>query len=204
VGSSSNSSPTDRRLTLARPAGTQPGQTMVASVVASADGPGFTAPAGWTVVRDDAVPGALRQTIYLKVAGPDEPASYTWNLPWPGRVAGGLTAYAGVDPTQPVDAVGATSRADAGTDVAAPPVSTTTPGALLVHFAALNAEGTISAPAGMTQRWLAVAPWGDRRDALAASSDTTLPAAGLTGPRTAPATEPGPRIGVLLALRPAP
>jgi hypothetical protein len=55
----------------------------------------------------------------------------------------------------------------------------------------------------MTPRWVDAAPTASTHDALALSADATRPTAGVTGPRTATATEPGARIGVLLALRPA-
>ena len=202
VGSSSNASATAMSLTLARPEQTRTGQVMVASVVSGSDGKGFTAPEGWAVVRNDTVRRKLRQTIYLKVAGPDEPDSYTWRLSWRGRVAGGLTTYAGVDPLAPVIAVSASVSRRAGTTVGAPSIAKTAPDALLIHFAAVNAEGTMFPPPGMVQRWLAASPGGDTRDALASSSDARLPDGGSTGSRTATATERGVRIGVLLALRP--
>ena len=54
VGSSSNGSKAaSTGLTLARPAGTKAGQVMVASVVSDQVVPAFSAPPGWTVVRDD-------------------------------------------------------------------------------------------------------------------------------------------------------
>jgi hypothetical protein len=177
---------------------------MLASIVSSSDGTGFAAPEGWTVVRDDIVPGALRQTIYRKVAGPAEPDSYTWTLPWRGRVAGGLTTYAGVDPLNPIDAQAAAVRPFAGPQVRTPSITTTQPGAELIHFAAVNAEGTVVPPPDMVQRWLAVSPGGDTRDVLAVSFDTNLTLPGPTGSRALPVTEPGARIGALLALRPAP
>jgi hypothetical protein len=205
VGSSSNGSKAPSTgIMLARPAGTKPGQVMVASVVSDQAEPAFSAPRGWTVVRDDVVPGTLRQTVYLKVAGPSEPSSYTWKLAGSRHVTGGITTYAGVDPGHPVDTSASAVNPAAGTAVTTPSITTTVAGAKLVLFAAVNAEGTMTAPPGMTPRWLDAAPTGDTRDALASSADATRPMAGATGPRTATATEPGARIGVLLALRPAP
>ncbi|MGH9009904.1 MAG: metallophosphoesterase [Acidimicrobiia bacterium] len=204
IGSSSNAASVATSLTLGRPAGTEAGHVMVASVVTSGDTSAVTAPDGWGVLRDDAVPGALRQMIYTKVAGSSEPPSYTWTLSRQAQVAGGVSTYAGVDTAQPVDAHDATVNPSAGTAVTAPSITTTGAGDRLIHFTAVNAEGTLVAPDAMVQRWLAAAPIGKTTDALAASFDATEPAAGPTGPRTATATEPGAAIAVLLALRPAP
>jgi hypothetical protein len=178
---------------------------MVASIVTSDGGAAVTAPDGWATVRDDVLPGAIRQTIYTKVAEASEPGSYTWTLSGRSQVAGGVSTYSGVDTAQPVDAHDATWNQSAGTAVTAPSITTTVVGARLLHFAAVNAEGTLVAPGGMAQRWLAAAPVGATTDALAASFDDSeaLPP-GPTGPRTATATEPGAAIAVLLALRPAP
>ena len=204
VGSSSNATRVGKTLTLGRPLATRPGDVMVASIVSSQDVGKFSAPAGWTVVRDDSIRGRLRQTIYLKRAGPEEPASYAWALPSRQQIAGGVTAYSGVDPTRPVEAHAAAVARQRGTAVKAPSIRVTAADAMLVQIAAVNAEGTLRAPGGMTQRWLAAAPSGSPNDALVSASDAPQREAGFTGSRVATATEGGARIGVLLALRPAP
>jgi len=203
IGSSSNSGSGVTNLTLGRPTGTEAGQVMVASIVTSDGSAAVTAPDGWSTVRNDALPGALRQTIYTKVAEDTEPGSYTWTLSGRAQVAGGVSTYAGVDTAQPIEADAAGLNPAAGTAVTAPSITTSVAGTRLLHFAAVNAEGTLMAPGGMAQRWLAAAPVGAGTDALAASFDDTETTAGPTGSRTATATEPGPSIAVLLALRPA-
>ncbi|HET9771641.1 MAG TPA: metallophosphoesterase [Acidimicrobiia bacterium] len=203
ASSSSGSSSSRADVTLARPAGTAAGHVMVASIVSNDDQPGFTAPAGWTAVRDDTVAGALRQTVYVKVAGPSEPPSYTWSLGAWRRIAGGITTYAGVDPATPVDAAASAAHPAGGTAVTAPEVTTSVAGAMLVHLAAVRAEGGISPPANMTERWEALSRNATTTaDALASSSDAPWATVGATGPRSATATGSGPRIGALVALRP--
>ena len=123
----SGSSSSRASITLSRPPGTGAGHVMVASIVAQ-DDERFSAPAGWAVVRDDAIPDTLRQTVYVKVAGPSEPASYTWTLPEWRRVAGGITTYSGVDTTQPVDTSAASTATTAGTAVTAPSITTSVAG----------------------------------------------------------------------------
>ncbi len=206
VASSSSGSSTSRNsITLNRPAGTAAGHVMVGQIVSNDDDPGFTAPADWTLVSDRSILNALRQAVYVKVAGSTEPASYTWTLSDFRRVAGGITAYSGIDTTTPlVDAAATSVNSTASTSVPAPPIVTTVPNTMLVHLAALNAEGTLTAPSGMTERWEATSPRSfDTRDALASASDAIQPAAGDTGGRAATATRSGRSIGTLLALRPA-
>ncbi|HEU5450117.1 MAG TPA: hypothetical protein VFW57_14035, partial [Acidimicrobiia bacterium] len=82
VGSASNGSGDGRvSITIGRPGGTAEGDVMLASIVISDDDPAFTSPAGWTLVRQDTIKDLLRQAIYVKAAGPSEPASYTWTVP---------------------------------------------------------------------------------------------------------------------------
>jgi hypothetical protein len=121
------------------------------------------------------------------------------------RVAGGITTYSGVDTTNPVDAFGTSVNTTASTVVTAPSITTTVAGDLLVNLAAVNSEGTVGAPAGMTERWEASSPNStSTRDAVAEAADSTQATAGPTGSRTATVTQSGRSIATLLALRPAP
>src|SRR5687767_12343660 len=104
LSSSSGSSTSRPSITLARPEGTGAGQVMLASIVSNDDEPNFTAPAGWTEVRNDSIVDVLRQAVYVKVAGSSEPPSYTWSLGDYRRIAGGITTYSGVDTGNPVHA----------------------------------------------------------------------------------------------------
>jgi hypothetical protein len=205
VGSASNGSPSLRNsVSVDRPAGTAAGHVMVGTVVSTDDKPGFTAPAGWTLVRQDTVKGQLRQAVYVKVAGAGEPGSYTWTVGGQARrLAGGITSFAGVDTTQPVDAVSG-SKNGSGTAVPAPGITTSVANTLLLHLAAVAAEGTITPPAGMAEQWEAAsASPSDNRDVVVSESEALQAAAGPTGGRVATASQAGASIGVLLALRPA-
>jgi hypothetical protein len=204
ASSSSGSSSSRTSITLTRPAGTAAGHVMVAQIVSNDDNPGFSAPAGWTLVSDRSIPDSLRQTVYVKVAGSSEPGSYTWTMSDWRRIAGGITTYSGVHTTAPIDAAGTSVNTGATAAVTAPSVTTTVADTRLVHLAAIRAEGTLSAPAGMDERWEATSPnSSNSRDALASASDATQAPAGVTGVRTAGATRTGPSIGTLIALRPA-
>jgi hypothetical protein len=204
VGTSAyGSSGSKSSITVKRPKKTAAGQVMVAAIAGSYDEPGFTPPAGWTTVRGVNVPGLLRLAVYVKVAGASEPSSYTWRAGTKRRLAGGITTYAGVDTSNPVDGHSAFPNGAPSTELFAPGVVTSTAGSLPVHVGAINAEGKLRPPPGMTARWKAASlKKGKAADALVAMSDGPPVPAGDTGPRTATATKAGPTIGVLLALRP--
>lgn len=206
VGSASNGSGDGRvSITIGRPGGTSDGDVMLASIVLSDDDPAFTAPAGWTLVRQDTIKDLLRQAIYVKTAGPSEPASYTWTVPSARRIAGGITTFDGIDGTYPVDAINASVNAS-GTAVSSPSITTTMPNTVLVELAAVASNGSLTAPGGMIEAWEAAAPGASTRKntkgAVASLSHALQPVAGPTGSRTASVTSAGRSIGVLLALRP--
>ena len=205
VGSTSDESSVSRStITLGRPAGTAAGQVLVASIATNPDATIVPSNPGWTVLRNDVISGAVRQAVYVRVVGSGDPTAYQWTIPeGTRRVTGGMTAYAGVDTANPVNAVGATMNAS-GTAISAPSISTTVANTMLVQVVAVNAEGTLTAPAGMTEAWEAASPnTGSTRDVLASSSFAVQAATGATGTRVATASLPGQSIGVLLALRPA-
>lgn len=204
VGSTSDGSSLSRSsIALARPSGAREGHLLLAAVAVNDGALGFVAPPGWSLVRQDQVGADLRQAVYVKVAGDSEPGAYVWRLPTISlrRLAGGLTAYSGVDLGSPVDAHGAGTGS--GTAVGAPSIGTTVDGALLVHLAAVSAQGTVSPPPGMTERFEASSPkLGSSRGVVVASADVSVGSAGQTGGRTATASQAGSHVGALLALRP--
>ncbi|MGH9011881.1 MAG: metallophosphoesterase family protein, partial [Acidimicrobiia bacterium] len=209
VGSASNGSGDGRvSITINRPAGTSASHVMLASIVISDDDPAFTAPAGWTLVRQDTIKDIVRQAIYVKAAGSSEPASYTWTVPSARRMAGGITTFDGIDVVHPVDAVNGSTGGGASTSVTAPGITTTVPNAVLVQLTAVGSDGTLTPPAGMTEAWEAAAPGAstrkNTRGAVASQSHAVQAAAGPTGSRTATVSTAGRGIGVLLALRPIP
>jgi hypothetical protein len=110
-----------------------------------------------------------------------------------------------VNTTTPVDATATAVNTTASTAVTAPSITTTVAGAMLVQLAAVNSDGTLTAPPGMTERWEASSPnSANTRDAVASASDAPQASAGATGARTATVTRAGRSIATLLALRPAP
>ncbi|HEU5448818.1 MAG TPA: hypothetical protein VFW57_07370, partial [Acidimicrobiia bacterium] len=205
VGSISDESSVSRStITLGRPAGTAEGQVLVASIATNSDATIVPSNSGWTVLRNDVLTGAVRQAVYVRVVRSTDPSAYQWTIPeGTRRITGGMTAYANVDTVNPVDAVGATMNAS-GTSAASPSISTTVTNTMLVQVVAVNAEGSLTPPAGMTEAWEARSPnTGNTRDVLASSSYAVQPATGATGSRIATSTLPGQSIGVLMALRPA-
>ncbi|MEW6471142.1 MAG: PQQ-dependent sugar dehydrogenase [Actinomycetota bacterium] len=206
VASAADGSNAGRKaITIARPAGTVAGDVMLASVVVNDDKPPLSAPAGWRLLRVDGIAASLRQAIFVKTAGPSEPAAYTWTLPDWRRLAGGISTYRGVDLAHRIAAHAGAVDTTADTRVDAPSVAPAVPGTVVVHFAAARSEGTLAPPALMAERWERTAAVANSaRDALASSSDGLHPGTGPTGIRSAETSRPSIHIGAVVVLRPAP
>ena len=206
VGSMSDELSTSRQtISLSRPTGTAVGDVLVATIATNADALTLQASnTGWTVVRDDLLSSAVRQAVFVRVVGQTDPSSYQWTVGNSGRrITGGITAFSGVHRDDPVDVHGVKLNGG-GTGVEAPSINTTVANTMLVQIVTVNAGGTVTAPAGMTEVWEAQSPAGDPSRSVLSSSSAALQAnAGTTGTRIATATVAGPSIGVLLALRPA-
>jgi hypothetical protein len=56
--------------------------------------------------RVDANGSTVRQAIFYRIAGTSEPASYAFGLSTSQSAAGGIVAYSGVDPANPIDVAG--------------------------------------------------------------------------------------------------
>jgi hypothetical protein len=180
-----------------KPAGVIDGDVMIASIAFSvvAMPLTITAPSGWTEVRKATNGGgsAYGVAIFRKAAS-SEPASYIWTFPSALYLAGGISAFSGVDNATTVDVE------SGGAGANAPSVTTTQPGDMLIASFFGNANQTFSPPVGMTEAF----------DRVTTSTTFTSveqayalrPAAGATGSKTP--TSGTANAAALTAIRPAP
>jgi hypothetical protein len=99
-------------LTIARPAGVDPGDLMIAQIRYrnTVDGPNLTPPEGWVELGTIVDNSQSHHTVLYKFAGLSEPVQYSFDQNSDaGRMAGGIGAYIGVDPTEPIHAWAASS-----------------------------------------------------------------------------------------------
>jgi hypothetical protein len=191
-------------LTLARPAGVQSGDVLLAVIstrlYASST---ITAPSGWTLVRRDSstTSGGLSQAVYVRAASA-ETGPYSWRWGSSVSAAGAILAYSGVDATSPVLAAsGLISRNT--TSIRAPSVTTGASGAAIVGLWANNGQTNTAPPTGLTERF-ELETSGSSRDVTLMGADRIQPAAGPTGDLVAASdTKNQLAVGQLVALRPA-
>jgi hypothetical protein len=188
-------------LTIAKPTGTTTNDVLLASLTLRGAAITITPPAGWTQVRTDANGSTVNQTIYRKVAGGSEPASYAFTFSVPVSAAvGGMVAYSGVDTTNPVDVHGGQTNASS-TSVTAPSVTTTVADAMLVGFFGTGNDTSFTTPSGMTERFDTDADGSSQ--VAGAADDVAQAAAGASGTKVATAGIAAANVGQLVALKPS-
>ncbi len=185
---------TSTSLSLAKPAGTNPGDVLFAQVDLSGTGT-ITAPSGWTVI--DTKTSGVTEAVYWHLAGASEPTNYAWTFLAGHATSGGLAAYGGVDTTTPVDVW--STGTGTGTAMTAPAVTTTSPNDQLIATYGPAAATTVSTPTNMTKQWTVQAGSGS----TSAMFDQSKGMAAGTGTRTANAGTSAGWVAHLVALRPA-
>lgn len=188
-------------LTLPVPAGTQPGDVLLAQVAHTYTTATLTPPGGWTLVRSDTVASAVTSRLYWKTATAGEAAATFAFLSGSGiRMSGGAAAYSGVSTTAPVD--GHDGFGGNGKVATTPSVTTTTANTMVVRFVA-NATEAYPAAVGTTERWSFAA--GSPIPGVTAA-DEPFVGPGATGSRSSnsPSNLAGNGVGQTVALRLAP
>ncbi|WP_137719855.1 DUF6701 domain-containing protein [Methylobacillus flagellatus] len=142
-------------LTLNRPAGTQSGDVLLATLAVTKDYLTITPPSGWSLVRQvtQSAGNASQLYTYLRVAGGSEPVSYNWTFSGGAHVGlvGSLSALTGVDVTAPVVDTEAGTATVSDVSHTAPSVSASRASHALFTAHAYSSAGSWTAPAGMTE-----------------------------------------------------
>jgi VCBS repeat-containing protein len=140
-------------LVITKPAGTIAGDTLVAAIAFRPNTATINTPAGWTLIRrtDNTNLNTNSVATYYKIAVAGEAASYTWTLGGaPIGAAGGIVAFTNVSSCAPVDIQTSALTASALTH-AAPTVTTTQAGDMLLTTHSFSSSSTWLPPAGMTE-----------------------------------------------------
>ena len=182
------------------PSGTAAGDVMVA-VITSARGTGPATPTGWTRVAaaSSADFGTGTLTVFTRVAGSGEPASYSWSLGGTFEASGAIGTYVGVDNVTPVQA--ASVATGSSKSMTASSVTTTTNRAYVVAAVGYNATTsvTVTDPPGTTQRAAPSSP----SFIGTVVDDFIQTTAGATGAQSWQITSKSPYGAALIALDPA-
>jgi hypothetical protein len=190
-------------LTLPQPTALAAGDLLLAVVAHQAGNRrNMTAPTGWTAVpnTDRSNAKEVRIHAWFKIAGSNEPPSYTFTLTGAAGVdiSGGLLDVSGAGS---LNASGSQSGGTSSTSVSAPSITTTAPSALLVFGGACNNASSFTPPSGMTEQWDRSSSGSGARVATQTATEG-FPGPGATGIRTATASSSCRSVGVQIAVTP--
>jgi hypothetical protein len=204
-GSSSAGNGATTTLSIAAPARTTPGDLLLAAItVRGGTSPTVTAPAGWTLVRSEAISTTVAQSIYRHEAGSSESGSstWTWTFSKPEGAAGTISAFAGVDQGSAIAASTGSPNAVSSTSITTGPATSTRANSMLVGFFGIARATSIAPPFAMVEGAEAVSTAGSYF-ATSEVSTTFLSAAGSSGAKTALSASASVSIGQLVVLNPA-
>jgi hypothetical protein len=118
-------------LTINTPASVAADDVLIASVTIRGNDT-ITAAAGWSEVRSDTTGSDLRQSVFVRTVVSGEPATHAFTFSGPvGAATGGMIAFDGLDPVDPVDVSGGQVNASS-TSITAPSITTTVADTTLV------------------------------------------------------------------------
>ncbi len=181
------------------PAGTQPGDVMIAAIHVGwcNSGSSISAPLGWTLIAETSNTGSgcgssnttKQLATFYKVATNIEPPNYTFTGTTNQFYVGGILSYSGVNITTPINVFSNNGAQDACAALTATSVTTTVTNSTLVgvFFCSVNNSlNNIVPPNSMTERvdvgTTGNHPWGNENLEMA---DQSLSSMGATGNRVA-------------------
>ncbi len=152
-GSAQASSSLATSLVVTKPTGVVEKDVLIASFAASSNSATITPPTGWSLISDtsQAAVNTSRLSTYYKVASSSEPATYTWTVSSIGNGVGvGISAFAGVDTSNPVMVSGSTTT-PLSLSHTAPSVVASEANGLLVTSHEYASASSWTPPNGMTE-----------------------------------------------------
>lgn len=170
-------------VSLNAPAGTTPGDVLVAAITGDLNPLMASAPAGWTQLTDplsinSTSSSGARTFAYLHVVGTSDPGSYTWTLTKAVKWGAGVTGYRGVDNQSPL-AGQVTTAVDVtygASSLTVPGVTTGRNGSVLIGGIGCDCAAPVfTAPSGWTERFEAT------QGQIAEQADRPQEAAGPSG-----------------------
>ena len=192
----------DTTIVLNKPAGIQAGDVLIAAVAVRGV-PTVTAPTGWTLIRSDSNGSSMKTLSYWRVATSSEPANWTWSFSSARAAAGTITAYTGVNTSNPVDVHSGFANTTDSTQILAPSVTTTGVNERLIGIFSIMKVTAIAPPTGMQELAETSANNGTDPPVAIEIADTTQGTAGASGDKIATAGTADRNTGQLLALSPA-
>ncbi len=138
-------------ITVNKPASTDEGDLLVAGLTWDGNPGTITKPDGWEILNASGYPATPNVTtgVYYKIAGPGEPASYTWNWGTAESVYAFIICITGHDEAAPINVWSVNEGSSQSPSC--PDVTTTVPDTLVLRiYGSDRASRSFSYPAGLT------------------------------------------------------
>jgi len=187
-------------VTVSAPAGVQPGDTMMAQIVVH-DGAGSdvpSPPSGWIGIRHDAINNLNQETswLYYKVAGANEPPTYTWSIS-SNFAVGVIGVWRGASVSPVENSSGTTASGLSSISGSAPSLTPANNHDLQIFFYGSQASSapTLTLSNALTQRFNIAS---SKEGFALAFADQAAPFAGIASP-SYPATANSSSFSVLTA-----
>jgi prepilin-type N-terminal cleavage/methylation domain-containing protein len=184
------------------PAGTAPGNLLLAVVAVDGDETATLAAAGWAPLHCVTSSSQVTAAVWWKVASTSEPSGYEFTWANPKHAYAWIMQFSGVHSDAPINA----SAADAGSSAtpACPSVTTTVPHATIVRIGGFDQAFVTTGDPGMSGHdpITADASDGSADAASGAAAYLTQAAAGATGTAAFTLTSPADFVTFTIALTP--
>lgn len=202
ISSSVSESASTTSLNIPKPTGVTTGDFLLAAI-SSSNQVVSPAPNGWTLINTARTSGGtyLSVSTYYKFVSSGDPSTFNFQIGGTGSMEGLISAFSGVDPTDPIDADGINANNTTSTNIIAQSITTNTSNAYLVgHWARLRGGNDINQPSAFT--YFIRDRIGNNTTGIAVNmSGGQLGSAGATGNWTATSSSSVVSIGALIALR---
>jgi len=196
-------------VTVAKPAGTQAGDVLIAFAYTTADngnaGANFTGPSGWTQLREGTSGSWSRAAAFSYLVPASSASNFTFDWGSSGTYEAGaaiVLAYRGADQSTPVSA--SAMSTGGGSSVSAPTVNVTRDDSVRVFGVSSFLANSFSTPAGMTARGTAAASSAILNDGLLAAFDEVRATTGNTPARSTNASGGSDGIAFSVVVQPDP
>ena len=196
--------PAGANLSIATPAGTVPGDVMVAAIAFNHSSAFATPPAGWTIVRrmNNAAQTSNVLAIYRRTAAPGEPATHVWRIAGGTFIVGGIQSFSRVDAANPIDAESGHST-PSSTSHDTPSITTGSANAMLVTAHSYAAAQSWTAEAALTEAFDRAIGLGGIGQSITGTYQLQATAASTGAKRSTAAASSDVGNAHILALRPA-
>ena len=159
----------------------------------------ITAPSGWTLIGTSPSANKYTMSLYHHIVAAGNPTSYTWSFSPNSTATGGITAFSGVDTTNPIDVTASQANGSTTAHIAPSVTASYSNGVVVPFWGFQSAQSATSIDASLTSIWNA----NNTTNSGISSGYVQLTNAGSTGTYTATTATTSSSLAQTIALQPS-